>query len=337
VQSWWLILAAAPLLLGVEPPPVFTRDAEGVGVTGIPVPRAGWETLLRVSVGSRENPPLLGNVEKTTTGLRFRPRFPVAEELDLVVVLAGKQEYRLRGTRSVVLPTTRVAAIYPSAKSVPANLLKFYLHFDAPMARGEAWRHLRLLDERGEAVDLPFLEIDQELWDPEMKRLTLLFDPGRIKRGVLPREQGGTALEEGKRYTLLVDAGWKDSQGRPLAAGFRHEFRAGPEERRGLSVSQWSATVSGSELRIRFDRPLDRALALRLITVDAEGEAHLEDEQQTWVFVAKEARPEYRVTVDHRLEDLAGNRPGRPFDVDVFDRITKVPVAETTVLTLRAR
>ena len=58
------------------------------------------------------------------------------------------------------------------------NALKLYIYFSGAMRRGEAWQHIRLLDARGEAVKLPFLEIDQELWDPANTRLTVLFDPG---------------------------------------------------------------------------------------------------------------------------------------------------------------
>ena len=68
--------------------------------------------------------------------------------------------------------TTLVTAVYPSAQVLPENLLRFYIHFSAPMSRGEAYRHVRLLDAAGKAVDLPFLELDQELWDPDGKRFT---------------------------------------------------------------------------------------------------------------------------------------------------------------------
>jgi hypothetical protein len=49
-----------------------------------------------------------------------------------------------------------------------------------------------------------------------MMRLTLFIDPGRIKRGVLPLEEVGPALEEGKRYTLMIDRDLKDGTGNPL-------------------------------------------------------------------------------------------------------------------------
>jgi hypothetical protein len=72
---------------------------------------------------------------------------------------------------------------------------------------------------------LPFLEIDEELWDDSMTRLTLFIEPGRIKRGVKPLEDIGPALEEGKSYTLVIDAAWQDGHGRSLKESFRKQFR----------------------------------------------------------------------------------------------------------------
>mgnify|MGYP003346898067 CR=1 FL=1 len=88
--------------------------------------------------------------------------------------------------------TTLVTQIYPSADVLPENTLKFYVHFSAPMSRGHSYDHIRLLDEANRPVELAFLELAEELWSPDMLRLTLLMDPGRIKRG---------------DYTLLVAFG----------------------------------------------------------------------------------------------------------------------------------
>ena len=87
------------------------------------------------------------------------------------------------------------------------------------MQRGEAWRRVHLYDAAGKLVELPFLELQQELWDPDYKRLTVLFDPGRIKRGLLPLQESGPAIEEGKEYTLVIDRTWIDAAGSPLARG----------------------------------------------------------------------------------------------------------------------
>jgi hypothetical protein len=79
------------------------------------------------------------------------------------------------------------------------------------MSRGHSYDYIHLLDDTGKEVELPFLELDEELWDPAMKRLTLFIDPGRIKRGVRPLEEVGPSLQEGKRFTLVIDREWKDA------------------------------------------------------------------------------------------------------------------------------
>jgi hypothetical protein len=45
--------------------------------------------------------------------------------------------------------STVVAALYPTPSTLPENLLKFYIHFSAPMSRGEAYQRIHLLDAAG--------------------------------------------------------------------------------------------------------------------------------------------------------------------------------------------
>src|SRR3954466_7112132 len=65
----------------------------------------------------------------------------------------------------------RLEAIYPSGDAVPANHLKFYLHFSAPMREGVFLNYCRLLDEHGAEIAEPFRET--ELWSEDHQRLTL--------------------------------------------------------------------------------------------------------------------------------------------------------------------
>ena len=51
------------------------------------------------------------------------------------------------------LPEVR---IYPTAETLPANHLKFYLHFSEPMRQGVFLEHCRLLDDEGRPVPEPF-------------------------------------------------------------------------------------------------------------------------------------------------------------------------------------
>ena len=45
----------------------------------------------------------------------------------------------------------------------------------------------------------------------------------------------------------------------------------------------------------------------------------------------------YRLIVDNALEDLAGNKIGQPFDIDVFDKVTEHITTTTTPLGFEIR
>ena len=132
--------------------------------------------------------------------------------------------------------------IEPAIPAVPANHLKFYLHFDQPMARGRVFPLLRLveIDEHGDEVaevPEPFREV--ELWDETFTRLTLWFHPGRQKPGVNLNVEIGPILEMGKRYRLEVDGRWKTEQGSPLGKTVHHEFEALAPDDRSPTPSNW--------------------------------------------------------------------------------------------------
>ena len=84
------------------------------------------------------------------------------------------------------------------------------------MSRGGVYEQIRVRDGAGREIELAFLELDEELWDPSMTRLTLLIDPGRIKRGVKPLEDVGPVFEAGRNYSLSVAADCRDAAGRSL-------------------------------------------------------------------------------------------------------------------------
>jgi hypothetical protein len=300
-------------------------------------PADGWSSVFRVYAGEGELPPMLGTYSYEADSLTFRPRFPLEPGLRVRAVFdppGGRQvESHFDVPRRSAQPSTRVAGVYPSAGVLPENQLKLYVEFSAPMQRGEAWDRIHLLDARGTQVELPFLEIDQELWDPEGRRFTVLFDPGRIKRGVLPLEETGPAMEAGGRYTLVVDAAWKDANGLPLVQPYRKKFRVGVPDRTPADPKQWTihppAAGSADPLVVRFPEPMDYALLFRLLWVEYAGNAvagsvNVDQEERRWSFSPHEAwrAGAYQLMVDTALEDLAGNRIGRAFDVDTFEKVT---------------
>jgi hypothetical protein len=310
------------------------------------VPAGGWSTIFAVYAGKGEAPAMLGAYNVENGSLVFRPRFPLTAGIRARAVFHPPQGPAVEAVFEIpkadLTASTRVRHVYPSTDLLPDNQLKFYVFFTAPMRRGEAWQHIHLLDESGKAVDLPFLELDQELWDRDYQRLTVLFDPGRIKRGLLPLEEVGPAIEEGKLYTLVVDRDWRDARGAPLESGFRKSFRVGPADRTPPDPAQWRliAPKAGTSdaLVVDFPKPMDYALLLRLLEVaGVSGTVTVGGHETEWRFVP--SRPwkpgEYQVVVDTTLEDLAGNRIGRPFDVDTFERVSEHLSRKTISLPFR--
>jgi hypothetical protein len=238
---------------------------------------------------------------------------------------------------------TRVTAVYPTRNVLPENQLKFYIHFSAPMARGEAYQHVQLLTDKGAKIEVPFLELDQELWDPKQQRFTLFFDPGRIKRGLKSREEAGPALEQGKTYTFLIDNEWSDAKGNRLQESFRKTFRVGPPDDVPIDPARWKIMPPAeprSPLVVDFPEPLDHALLDRLLTItDSSGKSiagtvAISKEETRWQFQPEKPwRPgAYQLIIQAHLEDLAGNKVGRAFEVDVFEKVQRKVEVENVSL-----
>ena len=200
--------------------------------------QAGDELRVRVA-GDSDRPAMAGELEAIDGGLRFTSRFPMSPGVTYLASVGGiEREFVIPELDPT--PVARVVGVYPSADQLPENLLKFYLHFSAPMAVGDASAHVRLLGSGGERVPLPFLDLAEELWDPDGKRLTLFFDPGRVKRGLKPHEDEGRALLEGRDYELQIDAAWRDAQGRPMVGGYSKRFRAVAADYTQPDAKLWS-------------------------------------------------------------------------------------------------
>jgi hypothetical protein len=234
---------------------------------------------------------------------------------------------------------TRVVAIHAGGGDVPSNLLRVYVELSAPMEPGSAYEHIHLLDSDGREVRDAFLELREELWSPDHKRLTLLFDPGRVKRGIRSNLEMSAPLVAGHRYRLVIDSAWHDARNQPLRSSYAEELRVAgfdsvlPDPRRwGVSSPRLNTRDS---LRVSFDESLDHALALRLISVvdstgvRVPGVVRLREGDRIWSFTpAVPWSAKVRLRVEPALEDLAGNNLVRPFD---SDRVRGGVRAETAV------
>ncbi len=245
-------------------------------------------------------------------------------------------------------PVTMVVRIFPSSDMLPENQSKFHVHFSGSMSRGGIQEHVQLRESSGKVVELPFRELDEEMWDPEMTRLTLLIDPGRNERGVKPLDDIGPVFEEGKTYTLSIKPSWRDAAGRPLRAGFEKTFRVGPADRTPPDPARWQVQYvppAGAQgpLVVRFDEPLDRTLALRLIgvtrvngtkLVPMDGDVVLDEQERRWMLQPVGPWPagSYRLMVGSTIEDLAGNKIGKPFDVELASGVQRQLTAPSVSL-----
>ena len=310
-----------------------------------------WEQVFHIhadaaeGLGWRELPPVQGSYRLTNNRLVFEPLFPLQAGVNYHAVFEPAKAVRppagtsfdvietiLRIEKPKAKPGTIVSQVYPTANSLPENLLKFYLHFSAPMSQGKVYSHIHLLNARNEKIDLPFLELDEELWNPDGTRLTILFDPGRIKSGLLPREQDGPVLREGNSYTLKIDTTWPDAAGAPLKQGFTKKFIVAAPDVGMPSPARWKMTApeagSINPMTLDFPEPLDHALLQRLLWIEdagkhaVEGQVQVGNVERQWAFVPNQAWKDgdYRVVIGTGLEDLAGNSVARPFEVDRVQR-----------------
>jgi hypothetical protein len=242
-------------------------------------------------------------------------------------------------------PSTRVVAITPSAGAVPRNLLRCYVEFSAPMSEGEAADHVALVDRDTQVpVAGALLALDPELWDPARRRLTVLLDPARIKRGLVPHREAGYALHEGARVELVVDRQFRDADGQPLVGEARRAYVVGPDVRARIDAGRWAIgrpAAGGREaLTVDFGRVLDRALLDHCVVVvdDAgralDGSATVANGETSWTFTPAEpwSAVRHAVVIDAMLEDVAGNSVVRVFDRDLADDShTPTPGGHVTV------
>jgi hypothetical protein len=274
-------------------------------------------------------PTTAGRVVRDGDDVCFLPRFAFVEGTTYSVLVDGAVVAELLRPRPDRPPTTEVTGIYPSAAEVPRNLLRLYLQFSAPMGEGRAARHVRLVDDGGGELGGALLPTVHELWDAERRRLTVLLDPARIKRGLVSHRELGYPLRVGGSFGVVVDAGYRDARGACLRRGAERRYRVGGDERRHVDPAGWAVAVPSASgvdpLEVAFDRPLDHGLAARCLEVigpdgrSVAGRGAVGPGERSWRLTPRQpwsAGP-HRLVIDPVLEDLAGNSVSRVLDRDL--------------------
>jgi hypothetical protein len=227
-------------------------------------------------------------------------------------------------------PIARVVEAQPSGPEVPANLLRISLRFAASV-EGSLLPRLSLMRADGRPIEEPFLE--QELWSPNGKVLTIMMHPGRVKSGLVAHDAMGSILSAGDEVVLALD-------GRAIK-----RWRVGTADVSGPVVSAWKLSDvrvgSKQPLVVTLDGPIDGREADYLAIADARnrrvpGHAQLTNGENTWTFTpdAPWRVGAYRLVVRGTLEDSAGNRLGGHFETSI-DSPPEQPVDVTVPFTTR--
>jgi len=301
--------------------------------------RAG--SLLRVTVAESGHPDdalpdISGTYHILSDGVRFIPHFAFDSGILFRAILdlgelgwAGPTEVRSREfsfPKETGAMETKVGRVFPSSDVLPENLLRFYVCFSNPMQRGRSRDNIEILNANGRSEPDALFRAPVELWDSSMTRLTVLLDPGRLKRGVGPNRALGPPLQAGARYMLTIGRGMIDMYGRPLCESFRKSFSVSEAIREAIATEAWKIappTMGSIEpLALRFPSSLDWAQLWHGISVASDagqpiaGRIGTDSGETRWRFIPDEPwqAGTYSVRVAQDLEDICGNTPCEPFD-----------------------
>ena len=306
-----------------------TRGADPVALHlgALPAP-ADPSDLLQVFVGASDpccadRTPIAGRYAVDGATLTFSPAFGFEPGQDYVARATARPDKAtlvpFRIALEAPLADAAVTKVFPSGDVLPENTLRFYIHFSTPMKPHVAFDHIRLRDASGRPDDAAFMRFKQELWNADRTRLTVLIDPGRIKRTVATNVELGPALREGQRYTLEIAAGWPSADGGSTLPRYTKSFTVGAPLRSLPSLAHWTATRpcvgTRQPLSVSLDRPFDHHLLERSLRVEdglgrpIEGALAIGHHERAVTFTPASnwADGRVQIVVDPSLEDVAAN------------------------------
>ncbi len=293
-----------------------------------------WSTFFKITVESSTRP-MLGTYSTKEDKIHFKPRFLPDPEISYETTFSSASlnliipdypidedvvsiiNFNELGSRP-----NQVVKVFPESDQLPANILRFYIHFSNPADFQNPFDYIRIENENGDVIAEPFVEMEEGLWSIDRKRLTVLIHPGRIKRNVGPNMTIGEVFEEGESYQLVVSEKWN------LKEKFIKPFKITSALRTEIDVENWEVEIPDAgttdQLIIRTNRLLDNALSERLIEVRDENGAKVNgDFRYKAVDDLLIFKPEYRwvskdylIDVNPKLEDVSGNTPQSVFDIE---------------------
>ncbi|MFD0862011.1 Ig-like domain-containing protein [Sungkyunkwania multivorans] len=272
--------------------------------------------------------PIVGVLKEADGSRLFQPLVPfsLGQEYSMVY---NHQIFHLKVAIPEDYKHITVKSIYPTAKTLPSNILKVHIQFSGPINLVDVYRHIQFFDEGGTPMSQAILPLENVLVSEDETLLTLWIEPGRQKRGLSPNEALGVVFKEGKSYSMIVSKQLKDKNGVPLFKDFEHRFTIGKADRIQPDIRSWKIKVpaknSSIHLVIDCDDQLDYVSVTNKILIIDPNERRV---RGTWMVGGSDRRlifePEspwvggnYQLFIDEKLDDLAGNNLMRLFDSEI--------------------
>lgn len=267
--------------------------------------------------------PIFGHVEVKRDTFILHPMVGFTQGMEYHVFKKKKHLFSFVPKRDI--PGPSVLEIFPATNQVPANFLKFSVHFDQSIAEGKAYEHISLW-HNGEQVPSAFMEMQTELWNADQTLLTVWFDPGRVKRELERNKQLGPILTAGETYEIRI-TGIANKTGQTMEEPFIKTLDVQQRDEQKPNINKWRLEVPDSAstepLIVIFNEPLDRMVAQNMISIGMEGKPvkgtakMISDTKLTFTPKERWKAGNYQLIAEGELEDLAGNNLSRLFDTDL--------------------
>ncbi|WP_074406270.1 MULTISPECIES: Ig-like domain-containing protein [Aquimarina] len=273
---------------------------------------------------------VLGKLIDEKTALRFTPLTPFGWGQKYTLVYGDTIEYF-----ALDIPEEykylSVTSIYPSAKTLPSNLLKWYIQFSHPINETHIYDHIRFINAIGDTLPRAALSLENALISDHGKLLTIWIEPGRQKRDLIPNRQLGSVFKNKNTYKLVVLKKLKDTNGISMKGNFTHSFQVTIADRIKPDVNSWKIQSpkvnSKSRLLILCHESLDYGSIQNSVTVinakeeKIDGNWQYTDHESILSFTPSNPweKGNYKILFDAHIEDLAGNNLDRLFDSEITD------------------
>lgn len=320
----WFFLGGFSLLWSQSLVKIIYQDQKAAAII-FPTPTFDSLTITVSKEGSERG--IIGTFTDKKDSTLFYPIIPFLAQQTYLVQCSGQ----LIGTftpSATQHSSPTITAIYPSADSLPANLLKFFIRFSEPMSDISPYPYIHLLTAEGDTLSNIFLEQLPALWNSENDMLTIWLDPGRIKRELELNERFGNPLEEAKHYRLVIDGEISSRKGKAMGQSYVKAFFSTPADREKPSVDQWElglpALGTKDPLYVHFYESMDYLSTFDRIEISCnqkiqKGKVSMKKQERVWIFyplVAWESGT-YTIIIDAVVEDIAGNNLQSVFDRDI--------------------